>query len=144
MKRPADTVTVGNHALAVCPPGAMPEFGPPWKGDALVMVSTTRDSFIVMTMIADGLVVVTGSGQDPDSGEWDEHQTFQLEITQPLLVLQVVDEDELDPVFVPVRPGSHTVTAYARNRDPKKADTVQRSEKFDDLEQYLLVFTPNT
>ena len=144
MKRPPNTVNVTKHGLYLAPVGAAGGFDPTANEgtDTMhVMVAHARQGVLINTMISDGLVTIEPVDRAPD-GDWPEQVTIAgLNITGPMLVMQMVDEVDLDALFIPGLPGPHTVTIWARNRDPGNADTVQSKQRPNELEQYRVMFT---
>jgi hypothetical protein len=147
MNRPCATLTVTGHVLFVSQPGAQADFD--WSNLAegespgLVTVNRAGDGFLIHTMISDGSVCISSQDPNVSAADWPEHTTFRLLIAAPLIVLQAFDEDELDAVYLPEKPGYHSVTVYARNRNHDRYDAVDYAESLEDMEQYLMVFTPD-
>lgn len=67
---------------------------------------------------------------EPPDGDWPEQVTIEgLNITGPTLVMQMFDEVDLDDLLISDQPVPHTLTIWAPNRNPKKADTVQTKQR---------------
>ncbi len=127
-------LTVSGHLLLVSEVGSEADFDlqPPSDDTGLyVIVSRHQDAFAISTIVDDGPVRVDTADRQPPPDTWPEQAEIQVNVANPMTVLQMVDESELEPLFVPDRPGRHTVTIYA-------------DRGTGEPERYLMVFTPDT
>lgn len=114
--------------------------------------SNGRGLAVVPTIDHDGIVIYTGEyfgpvllefrDQRPKRSEWKEHVHLNLDVNEPLVVLEEASSDvpELafngEPVFTPTIPGPHRIDVYARGRHQREEDQTEP------VEHYLVVITP--
>jgi len=130
--------------LFLAPPGASPVFDA--AQEVTLVCIAEGPSLIISTGIMGGPIRVAindgaGTSADAASGPWEEQQTVEIDITEPLHVSSptVMDPGVRGSVFEPAVPGPHLVTVQARGRHVRPGEFVDLD--CEPVEEYQITLT---